>query len=370
MADYAYHFYDLAGTRLDVLPLENASHSVELRGVGTLTGDLPLYGDGLSAGRVRDATIPDRTKIYVERDNALIWGGRLVPPRGYDSTSGRLTVNAEETLGVFGQRFLPSLTYTGVDQLDIARDLLTRLQADDGGDMALALQAGASGALRDRTYAAGDKTTALQALTDLSELPGGFDFATQTVWGPTGPEEKLLLGYPRLGRSRGASGLVLTYDAFGLGGNVASYTWEDGPGLFTRSWASTETEEGVQLVAATTNSQLITAGYPLLEQSEDYEGVVALADLQAHADALSVYGGGHHVTATFTVKAGPDLEIGDWVLGDDVMCRISDWRFPPDRVTGAPGFAGYLRIVGAETTPGPKGAETYVFTMGDFIETL
>src|SRR3954452_21694074 len=110
MADYRYHFHGLrSGLHIDTLPMENVSFSYELRGVGTFTGDLPLYDPHLDARRIMEATIPDHTKVYVERDNALVWGGRLVPPRDYDSTNRRITVVGEETLGVFDKRFLPSL---------------------------------------------------------------------------------------------------------------------------------------------------------------------------------------------------------------------------------------------------------------------
>jgi hypothetical protein len=373
VAVYRYHLYDLrSGTHIDTLPLENVTFSTELRGVGTFTGELPLYADGLDASRVMQATIPLRTKIFVERDNALVWGGRLIAPRDYESTRGRMTVNAEETLGAFADRFLPSLSYLSIDQLTIARNIITELQNDDGGDMGLLLDATTSGVLRDRTYALGDRTPGLTALTNLSEVINGFEFATSVTWDSgMEPTESLMFGYPRLGRVGTATGLVLEYNRFGsAGGNVASYTWSDGPGLFTKSWATTETDEGVQLVASATNNALITEGYPLLEQAEDFDGIVFLPTLQAHADALSAYAAGHRVTAQFTVHASPGLELGDWQIGDDTLVRISDWRFPPDPASGAPGFSDYMRIVGVEVAPGVEGAETYTFTMADFLEAL
>jgi hypothetical protein len=377
MAEFRYHFYDLAsGVRIDTLPVEDAQFTTELRGIGTLSGQIPLHADGLDTARVLEATIPDRTKIFVERDNALVWGGRLLPPRRYDSASGRVAIAAEETLGALALRFLPSLTFTGVDQLDIARALIAAMQAEVGGDMGLTYTGGLSGILRDRTYLDGDRTAALTALTDLSEVLAGFDFATQAVWGPAGtPLETILLGYPRLGRSGAAAGLVFEYNEFtgvagAPGGNVAAYTWDDGPGLFTRSWAVCTTDEGTSLVAASTNADLLGQGYPLLEQTQQFEGITSQATLQAHADALSAYAGGHHVTAEFTVAAQPGIELGDWQLGDDVAVRLSDWRFPPDPATGAPGFDNYLRIVGASVTPNADGLEQYVFTMGDMIESL
>jgi hypothetical protein len=370
VAEYRYHFFDLStGTYIDVLPVEDVTFTAELRGVGTLTGNIPLYADGLDGTRVMDATIPDRTKIFVERDQALVWGGRLVPPRSYDASTGRLTINAEESLGAFAFRFLPSLSYVGVDQLDIARSLITELQSDVGGDMGIEFGSELSGVLRDRTYAAYDRTVGLTALTDLSEVIDGFEFATQTGWGDDGqPQEKLLLGYPRMGRVGTASGLVFEYNRSGSAqGNITTYTWEDGGGLYTRSWASTETEDSVQMVASSQNDDLIAAGYPLLEESAQFDGITDLSTLEAHAAAMSLFSGGHHVTAAITVKAQPGVELGDWVLGDDVLVRIADARFPPGP-TGVPGFADYLRIVGASVKPGVEGDEEYTFTMGDFLE--
>lgn len=371
MADYRYHFYDMPSRKLiDTLPVEGASFSTELRGVGAFSGTIPLFADDLDARRVLSATIPHRTKIYIERENALVWGGRIIPPRDYDSASGRLSIKAEETLGIFAYRFLPSLSFTGVEQLDIARSLLTTLQSGPGGDVGLGATGLVTGRKRDRNYLAADQTVGLDAITNLSEVIDGFDFATQVAWGPTGaPVETIVFGYPRLGRSGSASGLVLEYDR-DSGGNVTDYSWSDGAGLYTRSWAITTTEEGVTLVASTTNTALIGQGYPMLEQRQQYDGIVYLSTLQAHADALAAYSAGHRATASLTVKAGPGIEIGDWSMGDEVLVRISDHRFPRDPLTGAPGLVAYMRIVGWETKPGPEGAEQYEFTLADFLEAL
>lgn len=372
MAEYRYHFYDLPSrTLIDTLPVEGVSFSNELRGVGSFSGTIPLYADGLDARRVMSATIPHRTKVYVERENALVWGGRLIPPRDYESAGGRLSIKAEETLGIFAYRFLPSLTFTGIEQLDIARSLLQTLQSGPGGDVGLTATSLVTGRLRDRTYTAADQTVGLDAITNLSEVIDGFDFFTQVSWSPTGtPTETLVFGYPRLGRTGPGSGLVLEYDRFSGSGNIAGYSWSDGAGLFTRSWAITTTEEGVTLVASTTNTVLLNQGYPMLEQRENYDGIVYLSTLQGHADALSIYSAGHRATASVTVRASPGMELGDWSMGDDVAVRISDHRFPPDPRTGVPGFVGYMRIVGWEVKPGPEGDETYELTLADFLEAL
>lgn len=374
MGEYRYHLYDPNNhVIIDTLPFENVTFTQEVRGVGTFSGDVPLYADGLSAGRVLDATIPDRTKVFVERDGALVWGGRIVPGRDYDSATRHLTINATETLGVFELRFLPTLAFFGKDQMFIARQIFASLMATGGSGVDLLLDSTLmSGQLRDRAWNLGDRNTGLQALTDLSEQLGGFEFCTSVTWGSTGlPEETLLLAFPRLGRLRSSAAQVLEYDLFGTPGNVVSYTWSDGAGLFTRSWADTQTAEGVQLVAKQDNPTLLAAGYPMLEQAQSFTGIPSLAALVPHAKAMAAFSNGHRAVATFVVSAAPGMELGDWSLGDDVMVRISDWRFPPDPKTGAPGFADFMRIAGVSVSP-QTGAtpERYTFTMATFLEPI
>lgn len=374
MATFRYLFYDYSTRRLiDVLPMTGVSFGWELRGVGTFSGSVPLYADDLPARRVREATLPYRTKVFVERGRQLVWGGWINEEPSYDSSTGTVQVKAEESLGYFGQRFMPTVTYSGQDQFAIARSIITTLQASPGGDMWIQTDpAATSGVLRDRTYSQYDLTTGLSALTNLSEVINGFDFAVQVIYdGSNVPNETLMLGYPRLGRIGAASGLVLEYDRFTGGGNVESFTWADaGTPMATRVWANSETDEGVQLTLPADRPDLISLGYPLMEQSEQYDGVVNSATLKAHADAVLAYRSGVRVAATIEVKAQPGVEIGDWIMGDDVLCRVSDWRFPPDPVTGAPGFLAYLRMVGCTVTPGVEGEETYSFTMGDFISPI
>jgi hypothetical protein len=371
VADYAYHFYDFSTReRIDTLPMENVAFGWELGGVGTLSGELPLYADALAASRVRDATLAYRTKVFVERGSQLVWGGWIHEEPSYDSSSGRLTVTAEESLGYFARRFLPTLSFTGQDQLAIARALITALQSQPGGDMWVTLDPSVtSGVLRDRTYNAFDRTPGLQALTQLSEVIDGFEVAVQCIWdGSLEPLETLLLGYPRLGRALAASGLVWEFDRFMASEqSLESFTWAStGTPMATKCYADTETDDGVQLTAMAERPDLVAGGYPLMEYSESFDGIQNISTLQAHADALQEFRAAPRIAATATAKAQPGLEIGDFQIGDDVLCRISDHRFPPGE-DGAPGFLGYLRIVGCDVTPGVDGAETYTFTLADLV---
>lgn len=371
MADFAYHFYDIStGRHIDTLPVEEPRFGREIGGIGTFSGSLPLYADDLPATRVKDAILPYRTKIFVERGSQLVWGGWIHEEPSYDSSTGKVSINAEESLGYFSRRFMPTVTYTGIDQLAIARDFIDLAQADPGGDMWITVDAGVtSGVLRDRSYAATDRKEVLAALTDLSEVINGFEVATQTIWdGSQFPQETLLLGYPRLGRALNASGLAWEYDRFTSSQQtLESFTWASaGVPMATRCWATTETDDGVQLATYSERPDLIADGYPLLEVAETYDAISNLATLQAHADATQAFRSGPRIAAVATARAQPGLELGDFLLGDDVLVRLSDWRFPPGSA-GEPGFIGWLRIVAFDVTPGVEGEEIYQFTLADLL---
>jgi hypothetical protein len=371
MAEYAYHFYDIATKqRIDTLPVEDPRFGWEIGGIGTFSGSLPLYADDLPATRVKDAILPYRTKVFVERGSQLVWGGWIHEEPSYDSSTGKITINAEESLGYFARRFVPTVTYTGIDQLAIARDLIDDAQAEPGGDMWITLDAGVtSGVLRDRSYAATDRKEVLAALTDLSEVINGFEVSMQTIWdGAQVPQETLLLGYPRLGRALNASGLTWEYDRFTSSQQtLESFTWASaGVPMATRCWASSETDEGVRLETYAERPDLVADGYPLMEVSETYDGISDIATLQAHADATQDFRSGPRVAAVAVAKAQQGLELGGFLLGDDVLVRLSDWRFPPGP-SGEPGFIGWLRIVGIDVTPGVEGEESYQFTLADLL---
>ena len=127
----------------------------------------------------------------------------------------------------------------------------------------------------------------LTALTDMTELENGFEFETQVVWDTGGlPQETLILAYPRLGviAPAGAT-VVLELNETG-GGNIESYTWPEGPGMFTRTWADATTPDGVQLDAHYDAAALLSTGWPLTEQRVDYSSAkpTTAATLQAYAN--------------------------------------------------------------------------------------
>lgn len=371
MAEWRYLFYDWASQQLlDSFVLEETGLGWEINAAGTATATVPLIDPALPATRVIPATIPLRTKMFVQRDGVLIWGGQIIEPRTYDSGSGKLTLNAQETVGYFKSRYVPTLNLRGTDQIQIATAIVQQLQTGSAASAGLAVAApgGNSGILRDGVYSQWDYTDGLTALTDMTELEFGFEFATQVVWGAGGlPSETLILAYPRLGKIAPAGVVtVLEYNEAG-GGNVESYSWPEGPGMFTRTWADATTPDGVQLDAHYDAAALLSTGWPLLEQRVDYSSAkpTTLATLQGYANKQGKIAAQELVAATFTCKADAGLVVGSWALGDDVRVRITDWRFPPGP-QGQPGFDGFLRIAGAQVSTDTGGMEQYTFTLDNY----
>jgi hypothetical protein len=148
--------------------------------------------------------------------------------------------------------------------------------------------------------------------------------------------------------------------------NVLSGTLAEGPGMALRTWATSETDEGVGLAAKAERLDLIAQGYPMIERHVPVDGAATTARLQQHADALQRASSAPTLTATFTVVAHEGLELGAWSLGDDVRVRVTDPWWPA-RQNGAPGLDTWMRLVEYEVTPDSNGVEKYDFTMAEMV---
>lgn len=370
MARYRYLFYTWGGQFIDELPVQSPAPIWPISSAGQFSGQLPLFDPDLSRDRVLAATKPKCRKLFIERDGSLIWGGWITEPRTYDSSAKTITISAEQTVGYFASRYVPTLRLFGQDQVSIAQQVIGAMQDVPGGDAGMAVTAlnGLSGVLRDGVYSKWDFTPGLQALTDLTEMESGLEFASRVTWRSGAPYEELLIAWPYLGRRRAASPLVIEFHKIS-GGNCTYYNWPDGPGLATRVWSSATTPDGVQLVARKDNTDLLDLGYPLIEVKADFTSSkpTTQAALQASANRQAGWADGERTAAQFTVMPSALFQIGDANPGDDVMVRITDDRFPAGP-GGRPGFAGWMRIGQLQANPDQQGQETYTVTMLNYTE--
>ena len=360
MAVYRYLAADLiTNTILAELPLSGARFDLRLNGAGSLTAQLMITDPKVAALPFLAATEPGRTALYVDRDGVLLWGGIIWTRR---SSGDRLELGGLEFESYFSRRLITTdAVFTAVDQLTIARSLISTAQGVSGGNIAVNLDSSTSGVLRDRTYNGYELKPVLESLQQLSAVDNGFDYAIDVAYVAGAPTRTLNLGYPRRGTQAASSGFMFEYP-----GNVQSYVWpEDSTSQATTSYATGAGTGPGQLRASSSRTDLITAGYPLLEGKFSYIDVVVQSTLQAHAAGDVKALGTPIVVPQITVRADLDPVVGSYIVGDELRLRITDDRFAGTSI--ATGIDTYKRITAIAVTPPGSGAETVTLTLGDIV---
>jgi hypothetical protein len=365
MAVWRYVARDLrTGTLLGELPLGGASLGQLLNRPGDLQAVIDLGArSSLTSQRITqgliDGTLCARTVIWCQRDNRLFDGyivwDRLKP------IEGRLwQLLGMSLLSYFDHRTISSFkNYVGVDQHDIARDLITFAQGMPGGNIGIVNNTtNDSGVLRDRTYLAFERRNLGEALRDLAEVQNGSDFWIDVALVNQLPQATFRLGYPRKGQSQTQNHLLFT-----LGRMMRDYSLEERGSEFANRVHGIGAGEGTdKLVRTRTDSSSINQGYPLLERVISHIDVSVESTLFSHIDRdLAEHS---TVPETWTAVVEPDDEsipFGSWTVGDDARFVIpagADGRFPA-------GADVVKRIVGQTIQPGDDGGpDTVTLQLG------
>lgn len=363
MTTYRYLFGDLLqGGVLAELPLSGVRFDLQLNGAGSFGGTLPIGDAKVQALPFLAATLPGRTAYYVERDGVLITGGIILTRR--IATGGNLELAGAEFESYFAQRLITKdAVFAQVDQLSIAQSLINTAQAVSGGNIGITVGTETSGVLRDRTYNGYELKPVLEALTQLSQVQGGFDFSIDVAYDTNGAITKTLhLGYPRRGARAAASGFVFEFP-----GNLQSYSWpEDATLQATTTYATGSGAGPGTMIATSVNANMLSGGYPLLEGKWSYPDVLIASTLQAHADSDLTAHSSPVTIPTVTVRGDLDPVVGSYITGDEVRLRITDDRFPATS-SGGVGLDLYKRIIGIAVTPPGTGPETVTLTLGDIV---
>lgn len=376
---YSYTVHDLkTNAQVADLPLTNVRYTKRLNDSGTLSGTLTLGpGSRLRVADPYDATMPARRCIYAWRDGVPQWGG-IIWTRSYDSRTRQVQIGCGDFWSYFDHRkvlnvlTLPVtpaftvaqgvITYTGVEQNTIARNLITQAALHTGGDIGIVLDASTSVHPRTVSYRGYELQTVGQVLRQFSQLLGGpdvvFDVA-RTLDASGRPIRRMLQGTPHMGQQ--GSPWVWEY-----GGNLASYIWpSDGTRFATRAFASGEGSVEGTPIAVSENVTLYGA-WPLMEVETAYTTVSATdpTTLQEHADADQQTAARPVVLAKLVVRGNMDPIVGAWSLGDDARVVIQD-------LFHANGIDAAMRIVAAEVaTPQPGQDELVTLTAAPLLDAL
>ena len=363
---YRYLFADLLTNEIIAeLPLTGVSFTQQLNQAGSFDAHLLLSGINSFEYNVDAATTPGRNAIYVDRNGVLVWGG-VIWGRSYNSTAQTLSLQAREFISYFERRRILSptgegLSYTNIDQLVIAKELVENMQTAPYGDIGLLYNTEGqttSGNLVSRVYYNYELKTVFNAIQDLSRQLDGFDFHIDVYYDPiTGqPVKAFNTYYPRVGATYSSSNPYAPFFEFPAG-NVVEYEYpEDGSIAANTIYAvGAGSNEAKQIIIAV-NTPYLLDGWALLEDQSNYSDVTDLTVLNnlatGQVNAVA------YPPTTMKLVAPPfvDPEFGTYEVGDEVRVTINDNRFPT-------GLDTVFRIVGLSLQPGEDGPERVTLTL-------
>jgi len=347
---YRAIFCDLLSDQtLDILPLQDVTLDDYIGKPGSLTGTIPIPDQAIAA---RVARIQEgRTSVYLQRGGDLWWGG-IVWTSTLDSTDrGVVTLGIQAaTFDSYANRRIirEDITYSDAEQLDLVRDLWSRMQDLDGGDIGVTSGTESSDQTRSIAYKNGDETVYYDAIDQLSTLDNGFEYYVSVFRDPVTSERVRLLrlGSPTI--NTGANDLVLD-----MPGSILAYSFprdatRGGTTAVVRGATVNDNQaaESRPLISSEHVSALIGGGYPRIDLTADYTSVTDTDSLESLATALLTQAEGSVVIPAVTIRL--DDLVPSSLLGRSVRIRITD-------VWYASGFAARYRIIGAKVSPPQRG---------------
>ena len=371
MAVYRVISLDLrTGTRIAELAVNGLRYGSRLNSCGDLSGTVPLpaltsTANKVLAAQINDAVDEGRRQIVVERDGVVVWSGiSWLAPYRDDHPCREL--RAAEDWSYFGDRVIATtLTYTGADQLTIAKAIIDDALAAQGADIGITVPTPtASGVTRDRVYNSFELKPVREAIEQLAACDDGFDFAIDAAWdAATGALTKTFrLSYPRRGVGYQSSGYV-----FEVGRNVIDWTWPtDGTRMGNKVWAVGRGDASSTMISSQSDVSQIQPlasggpGYPLLETTISRTDVSVQATLDSLAIARLKSSATPVTLPEITVRADVDPMFGTYIVGDS--CRFI---VPPNTSPRFPdGLDSYFRIVGWDVAVGDDGDEQVKLILG------
>ncbi len=353
---YQLRLADLVTDRpLGRIPVQDTTWDDYIGKTGSLSCTAPVP-TAKFAQELRESLQPGRTMAYLEQTttfgSAIVWGGPIWTRTPTRDDRGFITCPIQgaglESYYRLHRQLRVDKSYSGVDQLAIARDLIAYAASLPGGDLRLEVDTTQlSGVLRDRNYSRYDLPYVGQLIDQLAAVDGGFEWRIQCYSDQAGVTHRALrFGYPKL--VAGSHDLILSSPgpvrAYSLpeDGTAQANTWQSRGASVNSNQASAS----VPLMSAElTTPADIAAGWPRLDGSSDYSTVVEQATLDQHAAA--------DLARSLRPVAIPSVtvlteRITPPQLGAYVMLRIhDDWWYE--------GLQARYRIVGLRGTPAQRG---------------
>lgn len=362
---YQYVFRRLlGGDYLGHLDLSAVAFESRISSPGSFSGQVPITNERIS--QQIDAVIP-ANPAELDRGPGVIcceiiragdyWGEHWITGATISQQRRQpptLVLRGVSLDAYFLQVLLRStLTYTGVDQVEIARQLLTHMQAQPYANLGLILQAGTSGEPRDRTYKGDERGSYGQRVTELGDVLDGFEWTINSVPGPSGLERHWVWGAPTLGNPAAEH-------VFGQGrhgGDILDWSIEIDALKGGTHWEargdtpqSDASVEAVPLISAVHSSAPhLAAGWPRIDRLVDRPGVSVQQTLEDYAAGWVAKKSGAGRVFSVTVAIGKEPSFTPNDLGDPARFVMSNEWFR--RASLGPGLNEQHRIIGVRVTP-------------------
>jgi hypothetical protein len=162
------------GDVVATLPVTGISYGETLNGAGSCSVGMPL------AAADPDTLAPGRSALVVTRDDVPTWGGPLFTATA-DLAAGTLTLNASGWHAYYAGRVLHDGYNRTTDQALLLRDWYELCNADGGIDTDTS-RLTTTGRIRARTWTKYELKVVADAISELAEEDGGFNFRYETFW--------------------------------------------------------------------------------------------------------------------------------------------------------------------------------------------
>ncbi|MEU8791564.1 hypothetical protein [Streptomyces sp. NPDC048643] len=263
------------GSVIATLPVTGISYGETLNAAGTASVGVPL--DAADP----ETLSPGRSALVVTRDDEPAWGG-IIWTASADLAAGTLTLNASGWHSYYAARFL---AMAGGYKRRAEQTLLLRewidYANDNGGINTDTSGLRPIGRFRSREWGFSEFKNIADAINELADEDGGFDFRYETFW----PDAKHTRIAHRIVKEDRASNTFPTL-THGLDADVTQVAY-DGSKQATRSYAfGADLGTGVKPYAAWSNN----LDTPTLTQVATYADLKSTADLIPKAAALSAVG--------------------------------------------------------------------------------
>lgn len=343
------------------LPITGVQFDQKLNTYGSMAGHILLTGIDTTKFNLFNATIPSKCALYIDRNGIIVWGG-IISFSDYDSKTQILEFNGFEWLWWLSRRVIKNTSvFTAQDECFIAHQLVTNAQAETYGSVGLLYNTDptstlVSGVLVTQTYFAFELRQVLQAIDELSQADGGFDYDVECYYDGSGVIQKAFnTFYPRRGT---AYSTALTIPVLELpAGNIVSYGYpQDGSVAANTVYGIGSGNNDGKLIATAQDTSKLLDGWVLLEDvinNSSITDATLLANLAAGEVLAKAF---PPTTIKVVLNPNQDPFFGTYEVGDDIRLRITDKYF-------AGGYDEVWRIVALSVTAGETSAEQITLTL-------